>query len=92
MTACDYCLSNCSDDGHSLDDEGCGSSRECFHVDLGGLDEGNHLGMPEDSDPPRPAQMPYIHQMLIPYRLLLKRNLLRFATYQTLHKDLDMDD
>jgi hypothetical protein len=55
MTACDYCLSNCSDDGHSLDNEGCGPSRECFHVDLGGLDEGNHLGMPEDDDPPRPA-------------------------------------
>jgi hypothetical protein len=55
MTACDYCLSNCSDDGHSLDDEGCGPSRECFHVDLGGHDEGNHLGMPEDNDPPRPA-------------------------------------
>jgi hypothetical protein len=51
MTACDYCLSDCSDDGHSLDDEGCGPSRECFHVDLGGHDEGNHLGMPEDDDP-----------------------------------------
>jgi hypothetical protein len=55
MAACDYCLSNCSDDGHSLDDEGCGPSRECFHVDLGGHDEGNHLGMPEDDDPPGPA-------------------------------------
>jgi hypothetical protein len=55
MTACDYCLSHCSDDGHSLDDEGCGPSRECFHVDLGGHDEGNHLGMPEDDDPPGPA-------------------------------------
>jgi hypothetical protein len=55
MTACDYCLSDCSDDGHSLDDEGCGPSRECFHVDLGGLDEGNHLGMPEDDDPPGPT-------------------------------------
>jgi hypothetical protein len=55
MTTCDYCLSDCSDDGDSLDDEGCGPSRECFHVDLGGLDEGNHLGMPEDDDPPRPA-------------------------------------
>jgi hypothetical protein len=55
MTACDYCLSGCSDDGHSLDDEGCGPSRECFHVDLGGHDEGNHLGMPEDDGPPRPA-------------------------------------
>jgi hypothetical protein len=55
MTACDYCLSGCSDDGHSLDDEGCGPSRECFHIDLGGRDEGNHLGMPEDDDPPGPA-------------------------------------
>jgi hypothetical protein len=55
MTACDYCLSDCSDDGHSLDDEDCGPSRECFHIDLGGLDEGNHHGMPEDGDPPRPA-------------------------------------
>jgi hypothetical protein len=55
MTACDYCLSGCSDDGHSLDDEGCGPSRKCFHVDLGDRDEGNHLGMPEDGDPPRPA-------------------------------------
>jgi hypothetical protein len=55
MTACDYCLSDCSDSGHSLGDEDCGPSRECFHVDLGSLDEGNHLGMPEDGDPPRPA-------------------------------------
>jgi hypothetical protein len=55
MTACDYCLFGCSNDGHSLDDEGCGPSHECFHVDLGGHDEGNHLGMPEDDDPPRPA-------------------------------------
>jgi hypothetical protein len=36
MTACDYYLSGCSDDGHSLGDEGCSPSRECFHVDLGG--------------------------------------------------------
>jgi hypothetical protein len=55
MTACDYCLSDCSDDGHNLDDEDCGPSRECFHVDLGGIDEGNHLGMPKDGDPPRPV-------------------------------------
>jgi hypothetical protein len=55
MAVCDYCLSNCSDCSHSLGDEDCGPSRECFHVDLGGLDKGNHLGMPEDGDPPRPA-------------------------------------
>jgi hypothetical protein len=55
MTACDYCLSDCFDSSHSLSDEDCGPSRECFHVDLGGLNEGNHLGMPKDGDPPRPA-------------------------------------
>jgi hypothetical protein len=55
MTACDYCLSGCSDDGHNLDDKGCGPSRECFHVDLGGHDEGNHLSMLEDNDLPGPA-------------------------------------
>jgi hypothetical protein len=55
MTACDYCLSGCSDDGHNLDNEGCGPGRECFHVDLEDLDKGNHLGMLEDDDPPAPA-------------------------------------
>jgi hypothetical protein len=55
VTACDYCLSDCSDDGHSLDDESCGPSRESFHFDLGDHDEGNHLGMPEHDDPPGPA-------------------------------------
>jgi hypothetical protein len=54
MTACDYCLSDCSDGSRSLGDENCGPSRECFHVDLGGPDEGNHLGMPENGDLPRP--------------------------------------
>jgi hypothetical protein len=55
MTACDYCLSDCSDGSHSLDDEDCGPSRECFHADLGGPGKGNHLGMPENGDPPRPV-------------------------------------
>jgi hypothetical protein len=55
MTACDYCLSDCSDGSRSFRDEDCGPSRECFHVDLGGLGKGNHLGMPENGDPPRPA-------------------------------------
>jgi hypothetical protein len=53
MTACDYCLSDCSDSSRSLSDEDCGPSRECFHVDLGGPSEGNHLGMPENGDLPR---------------------------------------
>ncbi|XP_020397213.1 uncharacterized protein [Zea mays] len=55
MTACDYCLSDCSDGSRSFGDEDCGPSRECFHVDLGGLGESNHLGMPENGDPPRPV-------------------------------------
>jgi hypothetical protein len=33
MSACDYFLSGCSDDGLSLGDEGCDPSRECFHID-----------------------------------------------------------
>jgi hypothetical protein len=55
MTACDYCLSDCSDGSRSLGDEDCGPSHECFHVDLGGPNEGNHLGMPENRDLPRPV-------------------------------------
>jgi hypothetical protein len=51
MTACDYCLSDCSDGSRSFVDEDCGPSRECFHVDLGGPGEGNHLGIPENGDP-----------------------------------------
>jgi hypothetical protein len=55
MSACDHYLSGCSDDVHDLDDEGYGPSRECFHVDLGDHNEGNHLGMPEVDDPPGPS-------------------------------------
>jgi hypothetical protein len=55
MFACDHCLSGYSDDGHSLDDEGYGPSRECFHIDQGDHDEDNHLGMPENDDAPVPA-------------------------------------
>jgi hypothetical protein len=55
MTACDYYLSDCSDGSRSLGDEDCDPSHECFHVDLGGPGEGNHLGIPENGDPPRSA-------------------------------------
>jgi hypothetical protein len=55
MTACDYCLSDCSDGSRSFGDKDCDPSRECFHVDLGGPGERNHLGIPENGDPPRPA-------------------------------------
>jgi hypothetical protein len=53
MTACDYCLSDCSDGSRSLGDEDCGPSRECFHVDLGG--SRRRQPSPENGDPPRPA-------------------------------------
>jgi hypothetical protein len=55
MSACDYCLSGCSDDGHSLDYEGYDPSRECFHIDQGDHDEDDHLGMLENDDAPAPA-------------------------------------
>jgi hypothetical protein len=55
MSACDHCLSGYSDDGHDLDDEGYDPSHECFHIDLGDHNEGNHLGMLEVDDPPEPA-------------------------------------
>jgi hypothetical protein len=55
MTACDYCLSDCSDGSRSFGNKDCGPSRECFHIDLGGPGEGDHLGMLENGDPPRPA-------------------------------------
>jgi hypothetical protein len=55
MSACDYCLSGCSDDDHSLDDEGYGPSRECFHIDQGDHGKDNHLGMPEDDNAPVPV-------------------------------------
>jgi hypothetical protein len=57
MSACDHCLSGCSDDGRDLDDEGYGLSRECFHVDLGDHNKGNHFGMPEVDDPPGPSSL-----------------------------------
>jgi hypothetical protein len=50
VSACDYCLSSCSDDDHSLDDEGYDPSHECFHIDQGDHDGDNHLGMPEDDN------------------------------------------
>jgi hypothetical protein len=55
MSACDYCLSDCSDDGHSLDDEGYDPSRECLHIDQGGHGKDNHLGMPQDDNALVPA-------------------------------------
>jgi hypothetical protein len=46
MSTCDHCLSGCSDDDHSLDDEGCDPTRECYHIDQEYHDGENHLGMP----------------------------------------------
>jgi hypothetical protein len=55
MSACDHCLSGCSDDGHNLDDEGCDPTRECFHIDQEDHDGENHLGMPGSDGALAPA-------------------------------------
>jgi hypothetical protein len=68
ISACDHCLSGCSDDGHSLDDEGYEPTRECFHIDQGDHDEDNHLGMPGNDDAPVPAS-----RVEIPRELALAR-------------------
>jgi hypothetical protein len=69
MSACDHCLSGCSDNGHSLDDEGYDPSRECFHIDQGDHDEDNHLGMPGNDDAPVPASRVEISQELAVVRV-----------------------
>jgi hypothetical protein len=55
MSACDHCLSGCSDDGCSLDDEGCDPTRECYHIDQEDHDGENHLGMPGNDGALAPA-------------------------------------
>jgi hypothetical protein len=55
MSACDYCLSGCSDDGHSLGNEGYDPSRKCLHIDQGDHGVDNHLGMPQDDNATMPA-------------------------------------
>jgi hypothetical protein len=55
MSACDHCLSGCSDDGHSLDDKGCDPTRECYHIDQEDHDGENHLGMPGSDGALAPA-------------------------------------
>jgi hypothetical protein len=55
MSACDHCLSGCSDDGHSLDDEGCDPTRECYHIDQEDHDRENHLGVLGSDDALAPA-------------------------------------
>jgi hypothetical protein len=55
MSACDHCLSGCSDDGHSLDDEGYDPTRECFHIDQEDHDGDNHLSMPGNDGALAPA-------------------------------------
>jgi hypothetical protein len=55
MSACDHCLSGCSDDGHSLDDEGCDPTHECFHIVQEDHDGENHLGMPGSDGTLAPA-------------------------------------
>jgi hypothetical protein len=54
ISACDHCLSGCSDDGHSLDDEGYDPTHECFHIDQEDHD-GDNLGMPGNNGALAPA-------------------------------------
>jgi hypothetical protein len=58
MSACDHCLSVCSDDGHSLGDEGYDPTRECFHIDQEDHDGDNHPSMPggDGADNFKPAE------------------------------------
>jgi hypothetical protein len=72
MSACDYCLSGYSNDGHSLDDEGYDPSRECFHIDQGDHDKSNHLGMLGDDDAPVPASRVEIPRELAVVRVPAK--------------------
>jgi hypothetical protein len=55
MSTCDHCLSGCSDDGHSLDDEGCDPTHECYHIGQEDHDGENHLGMPGSDGALAPA-------------------------------------
>jgi hypothetical protein len=59
MSACDHCLSGCSDDGHSLGDEGYDPTRKCFHIDQEEHDGDNHPSMPggDDADNFEPAEV-----------------------------------
>jgi hypothetical protein len=54
-TACDCCLSDCSDGSHSLGDEDCDPSRECFHIDLGVPTKATILVYRRNGDPSRPV-------------------------------------
>jgi hypothetical protein len=65
MSACDYCLSDCSDDGRSLDDEGYDPSRECFRIDQGDHNGDDRLSMPEDDDAHVPASRVEILRELV---------------------------
>jgi hypothetical protein len=55
MSAYDHCLSGCSNDGHSLSDEGCDPTHECYHIDQEDYSGENHLGMPGNDGALAPA-------------------------------------
>jgi hypothetical protein len=65
MSACDHCLSGCSDDGHSLDNEGCDPTRECYHIDQEDHDGENHLGVPGNDGALAPASHDEILRELV---------------------------
>jgi hypothetical protein len=51
LYACDEMLSE-SPKGYGSSGEGYDLNRECFHVDSGLPEEGDHLGMPPEGDQP----------------------------------------
>jgi hypothetical protein len=65
MSACDYFLSGCSNDGHSLGDEGYDPRSECLHIDQGDHCEDNPLGMLQDDNAPLPASRVDIPRELV---------------------------
>jgi hypothetical protein len=70
VSACDHCLSDDSDDGHNLNDEGYDPTRECFHIDQEDHDEDNLLGMPRNNDAPAPTSCVEIPRELAEARAL----------------------
>jgi hypothetical protein len=89
MYACDYCLSGRSDNDHSLGDEGCDPSRECFLIDQGDHGENNHLGMPQDDNAPVPASRVDIPRELAVVPVPAGGQDTRLEQFREMHAKLD---
>jgi hypothetical protein len=89
MSACDYCLSGCSDDDHSLGDEGCDPSRECFHINQGDHGEDNLHGMPQDDNAPMPASRVDIPRELAVVLVLVRGQDTQLEQFREMQAKLD---